>query len=296
MGIFKGDVSGALRGLMGKQARRSWSKVGWRLLRTVLFIYGSVELYLYFFADRMIFLPPAPSYEHTPQDDSTAITLTSADGNELAARYLHNPDSRYTILFSHGNATDMGGVMPILLSLKAQGFSVMTYDYPGYGHSTGNPTEQNSYLAIEAAYDYLTTELELLPENIIVQGQSVGGGPSTHLAASKPVAGLVLESSFATAFQVVVPFRIMPFEKFPNIRHIDDIDCPLLLLHGTHDTIIPYSHSEELLAAANSPKQLVPIEGADHNDILWVGEETYLQSIQTFANNLSEIVANRSHL
>ena len=86
MGIFKGDVSGALRGLMGKQARRSWSKVGWRLLRSVLFIYGSVALYLFFFADRMIFLPPAPSYEHTPQDDSTAITLTSADGDRKSTR------------------------------------------------------------------------------------------------------------------------------------------------------------------------------------------------------------------
>lgn len=262
----------------------------------MLFIYGSVALYLFFFADRMIFLPPVPSYEHSPQGDPTAITLTSADGNQLAARYLHNPNSRYTILFSHGNATDMGGVMPILLSLKDQGFSVMTYDYPGYGHSTGKPTEQNSYLAIEAAYDYLTTELELSPENIIVQGQSVGGGPSTYLAASKPVAGLVLESSFSTAFQVVVPFRIMPFEKFPNIRHIDNIDCPLLLLHGTDDTIIPFSHSEELLAAANSPKQLIPIEGADHNDILWVGKETYLQSIQTFANNLLDVAVNKSNL
>lgn len=281
---------------MGKQTKYSWSKAGWRLLRSVLFIYGSVALYLFFFADRMIFLPPAPSYEHSPQEDSTAITLTSADDNQLAARYLHNPNSRYTILFSHGNATDMGGVMPILLSLKDQGFSVMTYDYPGYGHSTGNPTEQNSYLAIEAAYDYLTTELELSPDSIIVQGQSVGGGPSTYLAASKPVAGLVLESSFATAFQVVVPFRIMPFEKFPNIRHIDDIDCPLLLLHGTNDTIIPFSHSEELLAAADSPKQLVPIEGADHNDILWVGEETYLQSIQTFANNLPNVAADEKPL
>ena len=281
---------------MGKQTKYSWSKAGWRLLRSVLFIYGPVALYLFFFADRMIFLPPAPSYEHSPQEDSTAITLTSADDNQLAARYLHNPNSRYTILFSHGNATDMGGVMPILLSLKDQGFSVMTYDYPGYGHSTGNPTEQNSYLAIEAAYDYLTTELELSPDSIIVQGQSVGGGPSTYLAASKPVAGLVLESSFATAFQVVVPFRIMPFEKFPNIRHIDDIDCPLLLLHGTNDTIIPFSHSEELLAAADSPKQLVPIEGADHNDILWVGEETYLQSIQTFANNLPNVAADEKPL
>lgn len=264
----------------------NWRSFGWRALRSVLFIYSAVALYLYFFSDRMIFLPPEASYEHAPTQDETAIVITSQDGNQLAARYLHNPDSQYTILFSHGNATDIGRVMPILLALRDAGFSVLAYDYPGYGHSTGSPTERNAYHAVEAAYDYLVDELEIAPENIIVQGQSVGGGPSVYLAANKPVAGLILESSFATAFQVVVPIRIMPFEKFPNIKRIDQIDCPLLLIHGTDDGVIPFSHSEELYAAAQAPKTLVPIPQAGHNDVLWIGAETYLQSIQTFALSL----------
>jgi len=261
--------------------------LGWRLLRSILFVYSAVALYLFFFSDRMIFLPPAANYEHRPDQDETAVTLISKDGNQLAARYLHNPNSQYTILFSHGNATDIGGVLPILLSLRDAGFSVLAYDYPGYGHSTGNPTEQNAYTAAEAAYDYLVEDLKIPPANIIVQGQSVGGGPSTYLAAEKPVAGLVLESSFATAFQVVVPFRIVPFEKFPNVKRIDKINCPLLLIHGTEDSMIPFSHSEELLAAAEEPKMLIPIPQADHNDVLWVGDDIYLQSIQEFALSLS---------
>lgn len=262
--------------------------LGWRLLRSVLFIYGAIALYLFFFSDRMIFLPPTVSYERAPAQDKTAITLTAKDGNQLAARYLHNPDSQYTLLFSHGNATDIGGVLPILLSLRDAGFSVLAYDYPGYGYSTGTPTEGNAYIAVEAAYDYLLEDLGLSPDEIIVQGQSVGGGPSTYLAANKPVAGLILESSFATAFQVVVPFRIMPFEKFPNVKRIDKIDCPLLLIHGTDDSVIPFSHSEELLAAAQQPKTLVPIVNAGHNDVLWVGEAIYLQSIQDFALGLGQ--------
>jgi len=261
---------------------------GWRLLRSVLFVYGAIALYLFFFSDRMIFLPPAASYEHTPAQDKSAIALTAKDGNQLAARYFHNPDSQYTILFSHGNATDIDGVLPILLSLRDARFSVLAYDYPGYGHSSGRPTERSVYVAAEAAYDYLVEELKLSPEEIIVQGQSVGGGPSTYLAANRPVAGLILESSFATAFQVVVPFRIMPFEKFPNVKRIDGIDCPLLLIHGTNDSVIPLSHSEALFAAAQQPKTLVPIEQADHNDVLWVGEALYLQSIQDFALSLGQ--------
>ena len=102
------------------------------------------------------------------------------------------------------------------------------------------------------------------------------------------MAVLILESLYASDFQVVVPFRIMPFEKFPNIKRIDKINCPLLLIHGTEDSVIPFSHSEELLAAAKQPKQLIPIPQADHNDVLWVGEEIYLQSIQGFALKLNQ--------
>ena len=70
----------------------------------------------------MIFLPPAASYEHAPEADETAVLLKAQDGNRIAARYLHNPDSQYTLLFSHGNASDIGTVMPNLLLLKNAGF------------------------------------------------------------------------------------------------------------------------------------------------------------------------------
>ena len=166
-----------------------------------------------------------------------------------------------------------------------EGFSVMAYDYPGYGHSTGTPSESGAYHALETVYRYLTDYLDVLPAQIILHGQSLGGGPSTYLAAKAPVAGLILESTFATVFQVAFPFRILPFEKFPNIRRIGHITCPLLILHGTADQTIPFHHSEALLAAAPEPKQLVAIEGAGHNDMLRINEALYLNSIQKFAES-----------
>ncbi|MEO1392404.1 MAG: alpha/beta hydrolase [Cyanobacteria bacterium J06634_5] len=265
------------------QARRP---LIFRMLALLAAIYSGFALYVFFFADGMIFLPPAVGYEHTPEQDETAVLLTASDGNTIAARYLHNPNSRITILFSHGNASDLGSILPNLQLLRDAGYSVFAYDYPGYGHSTGKPTEGGTYRAIEAAYAYLTTELKIAPETIVAYGQSVGGGPSTFLAANEPLGGLILQSTFATVFQVVVPFRILPFEKFPTVKRIDRIDCPLLLIHGTQDRTIPFSHSEELLAAAVAPKQLVPIVGADHNDILWVDGVTYLESIESFISGL----------
>ena len=258
------------------------------LLLFVLFIYSAFALYIFFFANGMIFLPPETSYEHQPAKDSSAINILTGDANVIAARYLHNPKSNYTILYSHGNASDIGTVSEVLQALYDAGFSVLTYDYPGYGYSSGKPTELGAYNAAEVAYSYLTDSLDVPPKKIILHGQSLGGGISTYLAAKKPVAGLILESTFATAFQVRVPFRILPFEKFPSIRRIRNIDCPLLLIHGTDDKTIPFSHSEELLAAAAEPKRLVAIAQADHNNVLWTDKETYLNAIREFANGLGQ--------
>lgn len=258
----------------------------WVLLRLVLCLYGVFALYIFFFADRLIFLPPETSYDYRPDQDPTAIRILTGDGNVIAARYLPHPDSRHTILYSHGNASHLGSILPVLQSLQSSGFSVFAYDYPGYGYSTGQPSEGRAYNAIEVAYRYLTDQLDVPPEQIILHGQSLGGGPSTYLAAKAPVAGLILESTFATIFQVAVPLRILPFEKFPNIRRIGKIDCPLLIIHGTHDQTIPFSHSEELFAAAGEPKQLVAIAQANHSDILSVDSTAYLKAIQQFSRSL----------
>lgn len=255
-------------------------------------IYGAFALGVAAFSDRLIFLPPQASYRHHPAEDPSAINILTGDANVIAARYLNNPKSDYTILYSHGNASDIGTVTPILQALYDQGFSVLAYDYPGYGHSSGKPNESGAYNAIGVAFSYLTDSLDIPADKIILYGQSLGGGPSTYLAARlakhNPVAGLILEGTFATVFQVAVPFRILPFEKFPNIRRIHRINCPLLLIHGSADKTIPFSHSAELLTAAAEPKTLVVIDQADHNNILQVDAATYLNSIQEFADALAQ--------
>ena len=257
-----------------------------RMLQVILFIYTAFALYIFLFADRMIFLPPGTAYDYRPNQDPTAIRILTGDGNVIAARYLPHPESHYIILYSHGNASNLGSILPILQALQGSGFSVFAYDYPGYGYSTGRPAERTAYNAIEAVYRYLTDQLDVPPAQIILHGQSLGGGPSTYLATKQPVAGLILESTFATIFQVAVPVRILPFEKFPNLRRIANVNCPLLLIHGTDDQTIPFSHSKELFEAALEPKQFVAIAQAGHNDIRLVDEATYLNAIQEFSESL----------
>nr|WP_313890014.1 MULTISPECIES: alpha/beta hydrolase [Nostoc] len=113
-------------------------------------------------------------------------------------------------------------------------------------------------------------------------GRSVGGGSAVNLAMQKPVAGLIIESSFISAFQVIVPFRILPFDKFPNLENIKKVKCPILVIHGKADEIIPFAHGEKLFNAAISPKLSLWVEEANHNDLFWVAEEKYQKTLQEF--------------
>lgn len=249
-----------------------------RLLKSLMFIYIFFTGYVYFRADSMIFLSKPSSYEDNPG----IIKLISGKNTNISATYLLNNQANYTILYSHGNSEDLGDIKQILEKLHDWGFSVFAYDYRGYGTSQGQPTESHAYEDINSAYNYLTQNLKISPEKIIVLGRSVGGGSAVNLAMQKPVAGLIIESSFISAFQVIVPFRILPFDKFSNLENIKKVKCPILVIHGKADDIIPFAHGEKLFNAAISPKLYLWVEEANHNDLLWVAEEKYQKTLQEF--------------
>lgn len=263
-----------------------------RLIRSIIFVYVSLCIYGYFFTDWMIFKPQASSY----QDTKDILKLTAADGVQISAIYLPNSKATYTILYSHGNAEDLGDMLPILRELRELGFSIFAYDYRGYGTSQGTPSESNAYQDIDTAYDYLTRKLNIPTQNIIVYGRSVGGGPSVDLASRKSVAGLILESAFTKAFLVVTRIPIVPFDKFANIDKIKMVRCPVLIIHGTSDSVIPFSHGQQLFESANEPKRFLWIEGADHNeDLISLGGDRYTKTLREFVQLVrqSQVSPNR---
>ncbi|MDZ8065451.1 MAG: alpha/beta hydrolase [Nostoc sp. DedQUE08] len=251
-----------------------------RLVKSLIFIYLFFAAFVYFRADSMIFLSQPSSY----QDDPKILKLKSGKDTNISAIYLLNNQAKYTILYSHGNSEDLGDIKQILEKLHAWGFSVFAFDYRGYGTSQGKPTESHAYEDINSAYNYLTQNLKIPPERIIVLGRSVGGGSAVNLAMQKPVAGLIIESSFVSAFQVIVPFRILPFDKFPNLDNIKKVKCPILVIHGKADNIVPFAHGEKLFNAAISPKLSLWVEEANHNDLFSIAEEKYRQTLQEFTN------------
>jgi hypothetical protein len=143
---------------------------------------------------------------------------------------------------------------------------------------------------VDTAYEYLTQKLGVLPERIIIYGRSVGAGSAVELAARKPVAGLIMESAFTSAFRVVVPIPILPFDKFRNIDKIKRVKCPVLVMHGKGDEVVPFQHGQRLFSAAPEPKRSLWVDEASHNDFLWVAGEQYGKTLREFVE-----LIKRSH-
>lgn len=285
-----GRLSASFKSNSGQRGFKLYLVEGTRLKRLIFSIiiglvlsYTGLLLYGTMFAERMIFLPPVTEY----RDTSSTLKLRSRDGVEISAAYLPNPQATYTILFSHGNAEDLGTLTPELEDMRALGFSIFAYDYHGYGTSGGQATEQNAYEDIDAAYNYLTQVLKVPPDRIIAHGRSLGGAVAIDLASRKPVGGLVIESSFVSAFRVVTGYRIFPFDKFRNVDKITQVRCPVLIIHGRQDEVIPFWHGERLFEMANAPKTNLWVDGAGHNNLKPVAGADYVRALQAFSDSLA---------
>jgi abhydrolase domain-containing protein 17 len=250
----------------------------YRLMRSLLFIYTLVAIFIFVRSDSLIFMPQPVSYQ-----DTTDILKLSVNHNEqISAVYLPNSQAGFTVLYIHGNAEDLGDIRPVLARLHRQGFSVFAYDYRGYGTSNGTPGEANAYRDAEVAYTYLTKQLNIPADRIIVYGRSLGGGSATEIATRYPVAGLILESTFTSAFRLFMPFPLLPFDKFTNLDKLQKVHCPVLVMHGQADRLIPIQQGRSLYEAASEPKMSLWVADAGHNDFADVAGDRYRQTLLSF--------------
>ncbi|KAA0196298.1 hypothetical protein FBUS_07292 [Fasciolopsis buskii] len=176
----------------------------------------------------------------------------------------------YTVLFSHGNAVDIGQMAGFLQSLAHRfGVNILCYDYSGYGASSGQRLEENLYADAEAVLGELQQRFQVPLEKIVLYGQSIGTAPTVELATKYKVAGVVLHSPFMSGLRVVCPgtTRRFCFDPFTNIDKVARIVSPTLIIHGTDDEIIGIHHGHELYSRLKYPLEPAWIEGAGHNDI-----------------------------
>ncbi len=211
--------------------------------------------------------PPAPSTPPLLPDGTTAAWLGPDNGVEA---WLMRPSRERwpfpIVVFAHGNGELIDHWLPPFEVMTKMGVGVLLVEYPGYGRSSGSPTQSSITEAMTAAYDFAASQPGVDPARIVAYGRSLGGGAACALARERPIAALILESSFtsvrdmARRFGLPGPFVLDPFE---NLETVSDLDVPVLVLHGQHDSLIPVSHGEALAAAAGV--ELVRMS-CGHND------------------------------
>lgn len=265
-----------------------WMSVLLSILFVAAAVYIGLALMLFIFQPRMIFYPLG-AHDYRPEDVGLTylpIQLTASDGTRLDAWYIPAEGAEYTILFCHGNAGNISHRLDTLLLFRDLQCNCLIFDYRGYGRSEGRPSEQGLYLDALAAWDFLTQQQQIRPEQIILFGRSLGGAVAARLAAdltkqnSPPPAGLVLESSFTSVIDVGqyyypwFPIRWFARFKFDTLDALKYVQSPVLVIHSPEDEIIPYKFGQKLFEAANQPKLFSRISGA-HNDGFMEDFQTY---------------------
>lgn len=196
----------------------------------------------------------------------------AADGTHLHGWFVPHPQPRAVILLAHGNAGNLSHRYEVLSDLQQLGASVMIFDYRGYGRSGGSPTEAGVLADARAARRWLSTRAGVKESEIVLMGESLGGGVMVDLAAEDGARALILENTFTSLPDVaayhypLLPIRLLMRTQLNSAAKIGQFHGPLLQFHGDADTIIPYELGRTLFAAANEPKTFVTISGGDHND------------------------------
>ena len=248
-----------------------------------------------FCINSLMFHPVKPVYKAT----SNGVVDIGTNGVRIAAVVRGwNPASppsqelrrgKKAIIRCHGNAEDMVESIVVLEGLVNEGYTIASVDYPGYGLSDGSPDEEGCYRNVHRLYDWLVESCGFKPEDIIVNGFSIGTGPATELAATRPCGGLILEAPFLSAPRVVTRVRILPIDPFPNLKRIGAVKCRVLMIHGTKDSVVPYSQGQALFKLANEPKRFVSVADCDHNEIAAeMGSEDYLKLVKEFVDGAGD--------
>ncbi len=190
------------------------------------------------------------------------------------------------MLYLHGARWNLTGSVTRIERWRKLGFSVFAVDYRGFGRSANvAPTEALAYEDAEAAWDYLA---KLAPGRTrFIVGHSLGGAIATELALRHPEAsGLVLEATFTSVRDMVdqsawgfLPVGLILPQKFDTLVKIAGVKIPVMVAHGTRDSIVPLQMSERLYEAAHEPKKLVIVEGAGHHNLSGAGFDAYRAAI-----------------
>lgn len=241
-----------------------------RVLGGAVSIYLFCLLVLFVFQRQLMYQPIA----HTPQTPPGVerVTFETEDGLSLFGWHIPAPEGRPTLLFLHGNYGHLGMRVHKMNFWRDRGYGVFLFSWRGFSGNPGRPSEDGLYQDADAAIQTLMAR-GIAPRSIILYGESLGTGMAVEMATRHDVKAIVLEAPYSSVTGVaqerypIFPVRALVWDHYDSLSKIDDVEEPVILMHGALDRIIPLHHAQMLYDAANEPKFLLIENGGDHNHL-----------------------------
>lgn len=245
---------------------------------------------------RYIFFPTS-EIEATPDQvglNYEEVFFTTEDGLQLHGWFLPGRGD-VTWLWFHGNGGNISHrIEELALFHQRLGVNQFIFDYRGYGRSDGRASEQGTYRDSRAALEYLRNRPDVDQGKIVYFGRSLGSAVAAELAANRAPLGMVLVSPFASIRDMArisfpnLPFHWLVRNKYNSLAQIKGCQCPVLILHGAQDDLVPLSQGMKLFEAANSPKRFQVLPEAGHNDTYYKGGAAYWDTLAEFLSRLTD--------
>jgi fermentation-respiration switch protein FrsA (DUF1100 family) len=245
---------------------------------------------------RLIYFPfgdvPAPARMGLFQ--ARPVTFVTGDGVTLNGWFVPTPapEARDVVAVFNGNAGNRAFRASLAARLAEKGFASLLFDYRGFGDNPGAPSEQGLVLDALAVRHYLESRRDVDPRRIVYFGESLGAAVAVRLAVEHRPRALILRSPFTSLVDMgqlhypYLPVSWLLRDRFASIDLISRIGCPLLVIAGRNDRIVPLDQSRRLFDAAPKPKRLVIVEGADHNDEALLAGPEVIGAVGEFLRDL----------
>jgi len=265
-----------------------------RILLLLLVVGLGLLFFVRWLEPRFAFFPSAGE-STTPSEFGvpfTAVTLGTADGEQLRAWLLKGTSARAFVVYFHGNGGNLSIWAPIVSDLAVHGYDVLAVDYRGYGLSSGRPTETGVYRDADAVLEHVpTANAGSLP--VIYWGRSLGTAVAAYAASRRRPDGIILEAGFPDARAIVRTSPALAFlsvfstYRFPTAERLAGVSTPALVLHGDADQVIPFALGRALFDRLTGDKTFVAIPGGDHNDAKPVDERVYWGAVDAFTRKIA---------
>ena len=202
------------------------------------------------------------------------FTLHTPDGLGLGAWFVHSARTPplATVVVCNGNAGNRSFRGPLATALAGAAFDVCLFDYRGYGGNPGSPSERGLATDARAVHDAVAARADVDAARIILLGESLGTGVAVALARDVRPMAVVLRSPFTSMADVAahhywfLPVRRLLWDRYDSLSRIGALTCPVAVVAGDRDRVVPFALSQRLFEAIRAPKTFITVRGADHND------------------------------